>query len=220
MPRLARNGVQPNLIAISDRRVLDRARTLQRFAVLAAAARPGSVLFQLRDLELSLSERLSFGRELAALSHAAGQALAVNDRLDLAVLLDADAVHLGEAGVETEDVRNVVGSELWVSRACHSVERAAELDADGVLLAPVVAARKGRTPLGLEALTLARTEVDRAGRGTRLFALGGVDARSAAACLQAGAHGVAVIGAVLDAAHGDAELLALVAALGIARSGA
>jgi len=209
--------VQPRLIAISDRRVLDRTRTLARFSELAALARPGSVLFQLRDLELSLTERLSFGRELVALAQAEGQAVAVNDRLDLAVLLDADAVHLGEAGIETEDVRNVVGAELWVSRACHSVDRAAELDADGVLLAPVVAARKGRTPLGMEALTRARAALDGAGRGTQLFALGGVDAENAAACLGAGAHGVAVIGAVLEAADDTERLRALVAALGIAR---
>ena len=209
--------MQPRLIAISDRRVLDRTRTLARFSELAALARPGSVLFQLRDLELSLTERLSFGRELVALAQAEGQAVAVNDRLDLAVLLDADAVHLGEAGIETEDVRNVVGAELWVSRACHSVDRAAELDADGVLLAPVVAARKGRTPLGMEALTRARAALDGAGRGTQLFALGGVDAENAAACLGAGAHGVAVIGAVLEAADDTERLRALVAALGIAR---
>jgi thiamine-phosphate pyrophosphorylase len=209
--------VQPRLIAVSDRRVLDRAGTLARFSELAALAKPGSVLFQLRDLELSLSERLSFGRELVSLAHAAGQALAVNDRLDLAVLLDADAVHLGEAGIETEDVRNVVGAELWVSRACHSVERAAELEADAVLLAPIIAARKSRTPLGLDALRRARAELERRGRGTQLFALGGVDAESAAACLAAGAHGVAVIGAVLRDANDGRGLRALVSALGIAR---
>ena len=209
--------MQPRLIAISDRRVLDRAGTLARFLELASLARPGSVLFQLRDLDLSLSERLSFGRELVSLAHAAGQAVSVNDRLDLAVLLDADAVHLGEAGIETEDVRNVVGRELWLSRACHSLERAAQLEADGILFAPVVAARKGRTPLGLDALTRARDALERAGRGTQLFALGGVDAESAAACLGAGAHGVAVIGAVLREAHDAERLRALVTALGIAR---
>jgi thiamine-phosphate pyrophosphorylase len=212
-----RQRVQPRLIAISDRLVLDRARTLLRFSELAALAKPGSVLFQLRDLELSLSERLSFGRELVSLAHAAGQALAVNDRLDLAVLLDADGVHLGEAGIETEDVRNVVGAELWVSRACHSVDRAAELEADAVLLAPVIAARKSRTPLGLDALTRARAALDAAGRGTQLFALGGVDAENAAACVGAGAHGVAVIGAVLRNADDSDGLRALVSALGIAR---
>jgi thiamine-phosphate pyrophosphorylase len=205
------------LIAISDRGVLGRAETLARFSQLATLARPGSVLFQLRDLELSLSERLSFGRELVNMAHAAGQALAVNDRLDLAVLLDADAVHLGEAGIETEDVRNVVGAELWITRACHSAERAAELDADAVLLAPVVAARKGRRPLGLDALTRARAALDRAGRGTQLFALGGVRAENAAACLGAGAHGVALIGAVLHDGEGPDSLGSLVRALGIAR---
>lgn len=209
--------MQPRLIAISDRRVLDRTGTLARFAELASLARPGSVLFQLRDLELSLSERLSFGRELVSVAHAAGQAVSVNDRLDLAVLLDADGVHFGEAGIETEDVRNVVGTELWLSRACHSLERAAQLEADGVLLAPVVAARKGRTPLGFDALTRARDALDRAGRGTQLFALGGVDAESAAACLGAGAHGVAVIGAVLREAHDAERLRELVTTLGIAR---
>jgi thiamine-phosphate pyrophosphorylase len=50
-----------------------------------------------------------------------------------------------------------------------------------------------------------------------LFALGGVDAESAAGCLGAGAHGIAVIGAVLHQADDAERLRALVSALGIAR---
>ena len=204
----------PRLIAITDRGRADAAETLARFQVLSRAARPSSVVLQLRDPELPAAERLRFGRELGALARATGQLFQVNDRLDLAVLLGAHGVHLGEAGVETAEARRVVGGGAFVTRAWHDAESVVQVEADGVLLSPVLDARKGRGPLGLRSLEQAREKLAASGKETLLFALGGIDAARARECLDAGAHGVAVIGAVLDR---NASLEALVRALGCER---
>jgi thiamine-phosphate pyrophosphorylase len=206
MTRLA-----PVLFAVTDRQRATAEATLERFARLGQAARPGSVAFQLRDGELSARERLHFGRALRAVARATEQLVLVNDRLDLAVLLEADGVHLGEAGVATAEARRLLGERAFVSRACHDVSRVGSDDADAVLLSPVFEARKGRPALGIGALEAALEA--RGGRGApAVFALGGVTAENAATCLAAGADGVAAIGAVL---HG--ELDALVRALHIER---
>jgi thiamine-phosphate pyrophosphorylase len=200
---------RPRLIAITDTSVAPPGVLEARLAVLLAGAEPGSVMVQLRDRELPDRERIVFGQALRALTRRHGQLFAVNDRCDLAFLLETDGLHLGEASITPQEARKLVGA-LWISRACHEPARAAALGADAVVLAPVLAQRKGAPALGLPALTAARQTLDASGGGL-LYALGGVDATSAGACLAAGADGAAAISAVLD----GRDVLPLLEALGI-----
>ncbi len=197
--------MRPRLIAITDTRVAAIGVLEPRLEALCAAAAPGSVMIQLRDRELPVRDRVALGERLAGVSRRTGQLFSVNDRADLALLLGADALHLGEHSIDARDARRVVGDALWISRAIHEPGQAAP-GADAVLLSPIVAPRKGRPALGLGAL----------GRrdGTLLYALGGIDADSARACLDAGADGVAVVGAALDGRAPEP----LLAALGMLRS--
>jgi thiamine-phosphate pyrophosphorylase len=207
-------GARPRLIAITDRSKASEPVTLERFERVAYAAQPGSVVLQLRDRELPARERLAFGRALRALARRAGQLFQVNDRLDLARLLAADGLHLGEESVSTADARRLLGEDAFVTRACHELAGVARDDADGVVLSPLLAPRKGRAALGLAALGRARALLSARAEERLLFALGGVDADTAGACLAAGADGVAVIGAVLTSREPER----IVEALGCARS--
>jgi len=199
----------PRLIALSDTKRCSEAENVARFERLAAAARAGSVMLQLRDRELADRRRMVFGAKLCRAARRHGQLFAVNDRPDLALLLEADALHLGEASLRPAEVRKIVGS-MWLSCACHEAAHAASEGADAVVLSPILAARKGAPALGVEALAVARRA---AGPDVLLYALGGIDAEGAVRCLAAGADGVAAIGAVLDCE----DPLPLLVALGIAR---
>ena len=199
--------LRPRLIAITDTLVAPRGVLEARLEVLLAAAAPGSVMVQLRDRQLPDRERIALGRELRALTRRHRQLFAVNDRCDLAFLLETDGLHLGEQSITPGDARKLVGP-LWISRACHEPSRAEPLGADALVLAPVLAPRKGAAALGLLALGTAKAAL---GANALLYALGGVDAASAAACLAAGADGIAAIGAVLD----GRDVLPLLEALGI-----
>jgi thiamine-phosphate pyrophosphorylase len=194
--------VTPRLVVITD---LSREHCLERIERLLRRARTGSVLVQLRDHELSIRRRLEIGRVLRRTTAENGQHLAVNDRIDLALALGVDALHLGESSIETGQARRIFPG--WISRASHRIENT---DADAVLLSPIVEARHGRDALGIAALGRARECLD---AERRLFALGGVSATTARACLDAGADGVAVMSAALDT--DDAS--PLLEALGIVR---
>ncbi|MBX3181865.1 MAG: thiamine phosphate synthase [Polyangiaceae bacterium] len=182
-----------------------------RLSRLLTLAKPGSVVVQLRDRELSAAARLALARELRAETASAGQRLVINDRLDLALLVGADGLHLPEAGLPIEAVRERCPT-LWLSAARHSLSPLGDSPASGALpdawvLSPIVSPRKGRPALGLTALAAAREELQ-----APVYALGGVTAASAAACLAHGACGVAVMGAVMDPGE---DLPALLAALSI-----
>jgi thiamine-phosphate pyrophosphorylase len=191
----------PQLIAIVDCERASFGEWLARLPPLLALARPGSVAVMLRDRQLPARERRAMGAALRVITSAHAQLLSVNDRLDLALLLDADAVHLPVSGVTVEDARALGarhGRRWWVSCASHEPTDAALTDADALLLSPVADARKGRPALGASGLARARAALDARGAARRLYALGGVTAANAPEWLGAGADGVALIGALLD----------------------
>jgi len=199
------------LMAIVETAGRDIAHVLERVGWLCARATRGSVIVQLRDKDQPARTRMDVGAKLREITAEHGQLLAVNDRPDIAMLLDADAIHLGERSLTPEQVRSFgLPRSVAVSVARHDTAHVRVEGADAVVLSPIVGARKGRSPLGLTALSVAS---GRMGVGCRLFALGGVDAATARACLGAGASGVAVMGALWDAPP-DPSLLG---ALGISR---
>ncbi|HVW28593.1 MAG TPA: thiamine phosphate synthase [Polyangiaceae bacterium] len=201
---------RPVLIVITDENVAPGAALDARLERVLAAARPRTVLVQLRHLSLPVRVRLAIGARLRALCTRHEQWLSVNDRADLAFAVRADGVHLGERSVTPADARRLL-PRAFVSHACHDLDA---LDAEGshaAVLSPILAPRKGRAPLGVGGVRRARALLEARRSTTLLYALGGVDASSAAPCIEAGATGVAVIGAALD----GRDPVPLLCALGI-----
>ena len=198
----------PRLIAFTDTTRVASALMFERFGALAESAQPGEVLFVLRDYALPIRERLALAERLAQLSARTGQRFGVAERADLARALGADAFHLPQTGLSAADARGYLGPNVLLSRGAHDPRAPVEVELDALLLSPIFDARKGRPALGVAALERARA----AHPEQSWFGLGAVGAGNAAACLSAGAAGVAVIGAALEADPGP-----LLAALGILR---
>lgn len=209
----------PRLIAISDVERGQLPLWLRQLEQLLGGARPGSVAVLLRDRQLPIRERQELGQSLRQLTWRFEQGLLINDRIDLACLVEADGVHLSESSVAVEDARQLGGTwgrSLWVSAACHDPEAFAHATADALLLSPVVQARKQRAALGLVGLERALAARARRPAGfppCALYALGGVRRVDAPSLLEAGADGVALIGELFA----PAAVPGLLDALGIRR---
>ena len=124
-----------------------------------------------------------------------GVTFVVNDDVEAAIRLDADGVHLGQADEGAERAR---AHGLWLGRSVVTVEQAAAADADYLGAGPVWATPSkddADPPIGLEGLRRICCAVD-----VPVVAIGGVDASNAAACIESGAAGVAVIRAATDPA--------------------
>jgi thiamine-phosphate pyrophosphorylase len=133
-----------------------------------------------------------------------GVTFVVNDDVEAAVALAADGVHLGQSDPGAERAR---AAGLLLGRSAATLEQALEADADYLGVGPVwptPSKTDADPPLGLEGLRAICARVD-----VPVVAIGGVDASNAAACIRAGAVGVAVVRAATDPAVREAVDAAL-----------
>ena len=93
-------------------------------AVAAAEIRGGADVIQLREKHMSKREKLDLGFEIRDLTRKEGVLFIVNDDLDLAVILDADGVHLGQNDIPIEYARNLAGGMI-IGVSTHNKEQAA-----------------------------------------------------------------------------------------------
>ncbi len=198
----------PLLVAVTDLERWSAEHQLSVFRRLAERAAPGTLGVQLRGPGQSGRRLLDLGRALASAARDHGQWLIVNDRLDLALELAADAVHLPEHGVSAEEARSLCPG-MRVFRACHSVTGAVGPGADAVVLSPIAAQRKGRPALGAAAIRACVHELRNAGEATAVYALGGAQPEHADSLRAAGAAGFLAMESVFGPARPDAWLAAL-----------
>lgn len=185
----------PCLVLITDRK---RARhPLPDAVARALSVLPvGAAMVLLREKDLPGRELAELARSLLPITRRHDAPLIVSGRADVAVATEADGVHLGGDAPDVASVREMVRERLLVGVSLHGDETAPP-EADYALLSPIfpTMSKPGVTTLGLDGLSAGCRRSER----TPLYALGGVDATNAGACLEAGAHGVAVLGAVLAA---------------------
>jgi len=132
----------------------------------------------------------------ALLPHArrAGATLLLNDRVDVALVTEADGVHLGAGSLAVPEARAIVGPSRWIGVSCHGAPEAAAsgaLGADYVFLGTIfeTPSHPGRAGLGLGVVE----ETVRGVPNLPVIGIGGIGPDAAAALVQAGAWGVAVI---------------------------
>jgi thiamine-phosphate pyrophosphorylase len=182
--------------------ITDRTQTAGRMlpAVVADALRGGMRAVQLREKDLTGRQLFELAGELREITWKYDAKLLINDRVDIALAVGADGVHLGKAGLPVQKARSILGSEYLIGYSAHSAEEALQAQMDGadfVTIGPVYPtpskAQYG-VPSGLRVLA----ETARTAR-IPVFALGGVKHSSIGEVLAAGAHGVALISAVMSA---------------------
>jgi len=188
-------GVDFSLYLITDRRQVPGGDLV---TAVRGALEGGVRAVQLREKDLPAAELFPLARELRELTRRHGARLFVNDRLDVALAVGADGVHLGGHSLPTATARRLLGPLALIGVSTHSESEAARAARDGadfVTFGPVYftpsKARYG-APVGLERLSAA-TAVS----PLPVFALGGVTAERCVDVLAAGARGAALISAIL-----------------------
>jgi thiamine-phosphate pyrophosphorylase len=179
--------------------------------VLAAGVRA----VQLREKDLPTRDLYHLAEKLLAATRAAGAALLINDRVDVALALSAEGVHLTRRSLPPRECRELLGPERLMGVSCHSLAEAAEAvdgGADFIVLGPIYAT-PSKAAYG-PPLSTAPLREARARTGLPILAIGGIKAKQVPEVMAAGADGIAVISAVMaasDPGRAAADLLAAVA---------
>jgi thiamine-phosphate pyrophosphorylase len=161
---------------------------------LEAAIAGGVDVVQLREKDLPDGETLRALETAREVTARLGVPLVVDDRPDLAVLVAADFVHVGQDDLPVSAVRRF---EVRVGLSTHAPEEIDAADADYLGVGPVYATptKVGRPPVGLELVRYAAARAR-----VPWFAIGGVDATNVRDVVAAGAERVAVVRAIGEAA--------------------
>jgi thiamine-phosphate pyrophosphorylase len=193
---------------LGDRELLERARLLR--SLIENVAQPPSAVQK--------TDTAGGGRATSSSTAGGGRAtyeprrtlMIVNDRPDLAVLAQADGVHMGQEELSVKDARSIVGPDMLVGVSTHSIEQARQAVIDGanyIGVGPTFPSGTKRFEQfpGVELLRRVAAEI-------RLpaFAIGGIDRQNLAEVLAAGFTRIAVSGAVTaasDAAEAARNLL-------------
>jgi thiamine-phosphate pyrophosphorylase len=169
--------------------------------VAEAAIAGGADVLQLRDKEAPSGRLYLEALQLRKLTRDAKVPFIVNDRLDIALAVDADGVHVGQADLPASVVRKIMGPGKILGVSVATVEEAIRAEKDGadyLGVGPVFEARGTKPdtvePLGVDCIARIRRRCR-----PPLVAIGGIHADNARKVREAGADGVAVISAIVSA---------------------
>jgi thiamine-phosphate pyrophosphorylase len=198
--------LESNLLAYRRRQLLTTAKLyLVTSSVpdllprVEAALQGGLTLVQYRDKQSNDVDRLTIAKQMCELCHKYGALFILNDRVDLALAVNADGVHLGQQDIPVALARQILGSQRIIGRSTTNPEEMALALAEGadyIGVGPVyeTPTKPGKAAAGLEYVRYAVKNAT-----VPWFAIGGIDSTNINDVYQAGAPGIAIVRAIMEA---------------------
>ncbi|OGW48249.1 MAG: thiamine-phosphate diphosphorylase [Nitrospirae bacterium GWC2_57_9] len=181
--------------------ITDRKNTKLPLPEAVRLALQGGVrAIQLREKDLPVRELLELARKLRELTLDFGAKLFINDRVDVAIAVDADGVHLGHQSMPPEPVRRILGKGKLIGVSTHNIVEAKEAEAGGadfITFGPVFftpSKANFGAAVGLEYLKSAKNRIN-----IPIFGLGGIKSGNLREVFRFGADGVSLISAIFGA---------------------
>lgn len=188
----------PKLYPITDTRIcgLPHAEQVLRFA------NGGATFIQLREKHKTPREFYEEAKTALEIARERNIKLIINDRVDIALALKADGVHLGQDDMPPEAARKILGEHAIIGFSTHNIAQAIEavkMPVDYIAIGPIFGTTTKENPdpvVGLDGLYHVRKNIS----DFPLVAIGGITQKRAAEVLSNGADSVAVISTLLESA--------------------
>lgn len=169
------------------------------FDAVASAIKGGVDIVQLREKTASAKEFIDLARVVREICLQNDVVFIINDRIDVAMSVKADGVHLGQEDIDLQTARQLLGSEAIIGNSTHKPEdalKAIENGADYIGVGPVFTTptKPGRQAVGFDYVSWADTNVN-----IPFFAIGGINEQNIDGVLSAGATRIAVVRAIINA---------------------
>ncbi|MGR3310891.1 MAG: thiamine phosphate synthase [Candidatus Brocadiales bacterium] len=182
------------LLLITDRKISVRPLS---YAV-EAALEGGVDAVQLREKDLTSRELFEIADKFRRLTATFNAKFIINDRVDIALAVGADGVHLGRRSMPIKKVRALLGPKKLIGYSAHNLQEAQNAwnaEANYITFSPIYMSRsKQVTPVGADKIATVKKNIN-----IPVIALGGIDENNVQDALRNGADGVAVISNILVA---------------------
>lgn len=192
-------GYQRHQILLRSHLYLVTSPSEALFAIVEAALQGGLTLVQYRDKTADDAVGLANAQKLQHLCHQYGALFIINDRVDLALAVDADGVHLGQQDIPIAVARHLLGPQRLIGRSTTNsdeLQRAIQEGADYIGVGPVyeTPTKVGKVAAGLDYVRYAAVHST-----VPWFAIGGIDVTNVNDVISAGAERVAVVRSLMEA---------------------
>lgn len=182
--------------------VTDRSLTLGRdlLFIIEEAILGGVTVIQLREKSCSSRKFYDVAKEVSLLTKRYGIPLIINDRLDIALAVEAEGLHIGQSDLPYSVARKIMGPDAIIGLSVESVEDAIDaesLDVDYLGISPIFSTTTKidtAKPLGFNGIKKIKRVSSH-----KLVAIGGVNLANTPAMISSGADGVAVVSAICSA---------------------
>ncbi|MFQ5857692.1 MAG: thiamine phosphate synthase [Anaerolineae bacterium] len=168
--------------------------------IVRVAVAGGATVVQLREKTANTREIIELGQALHEITRAAGVPLIVNDRVDVALAIDAEGAHVGQDDMPAPLARRLIGPDRILGVSAGTVAEAQEAEADGADYIGVgdvfgtPSKPDAGVPIGLDGLAEIAGSVS-----IPTIGIGGITIENATQVIRAGAAGVAVLSAIIGA---------------------
>jgi thiamine-phosphate pyrophosphorylase len=172
---------------------------------IAASLKGGVQIVQLREKTANAKEFIELAKKVKELCGLYDALFIINDRVDIAHIVGADGVHLGQDDIDIDSARHLLGKDAIVGLSTHAPDqalKAVEAGADYIGVGPVfeTPTKPGRKSVGLEYVEWASKNVE-----IPWFAIGGINQDNAHEVISAGASRIAVVRAIINAESPEIE---------------
>lgn len=167
---------------------------------VAASLKGGVQLLQLREKNHNAKRTIELGKKLRELTSIYDCIFIINDRIDIAQIVEADGVHLGQDDVDIKTARQILGDKMIIGTSTHCPEdaqRAVEDGVDYIGVGPIFTTptKPGRTAVTTDYAAWVAKNI----KDMPWFAIGGIDLENIDKVIKAGASRVAVVRAIINA---------------------
>lgn len=185
----------PKIYPITDRAI----STLSHSEQLKGLIDGGATLVQLREKSMSSLDFFIAATDCVEIARANAVTLIINDRVDIALAVGADGVHLGQDDLPPDEARKILGKDAIIGYSTHSVEQAIlaiRFPIDYIAIGPIFATKTKLDhdePVGLKGIETVRKAIG----DLPLVAIGGIGINDIPEVLAAGADSVALISSLI-----------------------
>jgi thiamine-phosphate pyrophosphorylase len=172
----------------------------EHLETIEKALKAGVSTVQIREKHLEDKELYNFSKQARAITNKYKALLIIDDRPDIAKLVCADGVHIGQEDLSVEQVRSIIGAKGIVGKSTHSIEQALQAEQEGadyIGVGPVYPTNSKKGVCASVGVSLVREVAERI--SIPFVAIGGIKHNNIRPVIEAGAKSIAVITGIVSA---------------------